>query len=821
METSDELIQRTVEQILKEAGAECSVVQRLGMGGSAPVYQARILRDTTFPLSKTNLKKDTVVALKAYTPWWRGVWELRRGRAVNFTTYLDRQRNLLESLGPNFGKSHLLQLYDVRYLDETDKIKGGWILMEYAEQELGEWWVKRVKGQRELDPRVIMQVLSQLLVAVDALHRAGFIHRDLKPGNIMVRTNENGSLGSLILADFGSIKPVGDKSDEHPAHEQPPTTSQPVTRRYAAPELLGALPRPSIASDMYSIGGVIYFLIHGHELFREIEYNEVAGAIRERVPLWFGDDDYGSGDKDWPLKGHGYLREFLLRELISIGKTLLDKIPDHRPQNASALLDLLSTAEGMDRLAADWMTTGIAPIVRSDILGRDWPRKAFEILLLFPNDKDTIRIDQVTENRKVIRRLSLDVRNQNWGIYSNRGKAILNRQFINRETRQKLQQASDALTAFVNESHPGETLSWKDKCPSIPLRWASGGALPFVHYRNRTWVSLFFRDIPTRGWNIPIGASENSIERSHLTSLIEREFTEEFVIISGAPSAGGREAFGMTDLRGEGVAFEGHDRYQRFLMRQTELRSAHDGIELRYGSSRTRRELDTPFKVHVKDASMQHRSCDNIIFSINPHELGIEVIRPYLVELESNDWLLDGEILPSPEAEWPYLVRRPILLLRADWLLGIYRNAKPNKPNSLGELLSDEDGEAAGSLECKVLPEIPTDAFRLFGDFVVVKAKDGPNVDLRAARLRKVRDKIDLLKDNRNEPAPGHGKEKEALLDERKLLEKWDGQYRPLFERVMQERQISEDPELRPLRSLCPVTWKTLELMLQHVKFKS
>lgn len=334
-------------------------------------------------------------------------------------------------------------------------------------------------------------------------------------------------------------------------------------------------------------------------------------------------------------------------------------------------------------------------------------------------------------------------------------------------------------------------------------------------------MTLFFRDIPPRGWNIPIGASENSIERNHLSSLIEREFTEEFVIISGPPGSEGREAFGMTDRRGEGVISEGLHRYEKFLTSQTRLRDAHDGIKLRYGSSRTRRELDTPFKVQVKDTSTQNKSCDNIIFSINPYELGIEVIRPYQVDLGNNEWLLDGEILPSPEAEWPYLVRRPILLLRTDWLSGVYHGVKPNKPKSLGELFSDEDGEAAGSLECKVLPNIPSDAFRLFGDFVFVRGKDGPNVDLRAARLKSVRERIDLLKDNSNVATPEHRKEWEALLDERNLLENWDKQYRLLFTRTMEERQISEIPEMTPLRSLCPVTWKTLELALHHGTLKS
>ncbi len=807
VKTEDELIQRTVQQILEGAGDECSDFERRGLGGSAPVYRATIRRDITFELSNTTLKKDSVVALKAYTPWWRGIWDFR-GHSVNFTTYLDRQRNLLELLGPKLGEFHLLQLYDVRYLDENDKTKGGWVLMEYEEQELSEWWFKRVEGQRELDPRAIIQVLSQLLVAIIAMHDAGFIHRDIKPANIMVRTNADGSLGSLILADFGSIKAVRDKSEEHLAHGQPSTTNQPVTRRYAAPELLDALPHPSVASDMYSIGAVIYFLIHGHELFHEIEYNDVAEAIRKRVPLWFFDNGYVPDDK-WPLRAHGYSREFLLCELISIGKSLLDKVPDHRPKDAPSVRDLLVTAERMDRLSADWMTGGIAPIVRSDILDHDWPRKAFGIVLVFPKDSETIQVEQVTENNKPICRLSLDIRNQNWTIYSNRGKAIVSREFVNEETRQTLRQASEALMAFTNESRPGQTLSWKECCPGIPLRWASGGALPIVRYKKHWWASLFFRDIPPRGWNIPIGASEKSTEWSDLTSLIEREFTEEFVIISGPPGSGVHEAFRMKDLRGEGVTSE---QYRKFSAAHTRLRSKHDGIELTYGGSRTRWERKSPFNVYVKDTSGEIRSCDNVVFSINPYELGIEVIRPYEVELLDNDWLLDGEILPSPDAPFPYLVRRPVLLLRMDWLLDMYSNTTPN---GLGQLVSDEEGAATRSLECKVLPNIPAGKFRLFGDFVSVKGS--PDVDLRAARLRQVREKIALLKENKNEDAPAHRNEWQSLLDEQHLLESWDEQYRKLFECVMRERQISETPEMKPLRSLCPVTWKTLELVLQHV----
>lgn len=108
---------------------------------------------------------------------------------------------------------------------------------------------------RGLPPEAALALLRQAALALDALHRNGFAHGDVKPANLMLRGN-----GELVLADFGLARRLD---------LAPPAAPAGVvagTPRYAAPEQsqCGAA---AAVSDVYSLGVVCYEMLCGKPPF--------------------------------------------------------------------------------------------------------------------------------------------------------------------------------------------------------------------------------------------------------------------------------------------------------------------------------------------------------------------------------------------------------------------------------------------------------------------------------------------------------------------------------------------------------------------------
>ncbi|QXC62476.1 serine/threonine protein kinase [Aquihabitans sp. G128] len=99
-------------------------------------------------------------------------------------------------------------------------------------------------GRGPLDETEAVQVLDDVLGALDAAHRAGIIHRDIKPSNVLADVD-----GGWKVADFGIARSSG------PTPDQDLTQTGLVvgTPRYLAPERLSGQPA-SVASDLYSVG---------------------------------------------------------------------------------------------------------------------------------------------------------------------------------------------------------------------------------------------------------------------------------------------------------------------------------------------------------------------------------------------------------------------------------------------------------------------------------------------------------------------------------------------------------------------------------------
>jgi eukaryotic-like serine/threonine-protein kinase len=121
------------------------------------------------------------------------------------------------------------------------------------------------RGAREgrLPPREVARIGAELAGALAHAHAAGLVHRDVKPGNVLLDAD-----GRAQLVDFGIAASLIETAD----HGAPGTTDAPGVRevtgtlRYMAPEQLRGRPADA-RSDLYALGLVLYELLAGHPAF--------------------------------------------------------------------------------------------------------------------------------------------------------------------------------------------------------------------------------------------------------------------------------------------------------------------------------------------------------------------------------------------------------------------------------------------------------------------------------------------------------------------------------------------------------------------------
>jgi eukaryotic-like serine/threonine-protein kinase len=140
----------------------------------------------------------------------------------------------------------IVRLFDLGVSDEH-----AWLVMEYfARGDLR----RRMKSQ--LAPRWAVGVAASIARALGALHAEGVVHRDLKPGNVMLRED-----GSIALIDFGMSK---DTARSHDLTERGLIFGTP---HYMSPEQGHGEPTDA-RSDLYSLGVILYEMLTGGKPYR-------------------------------------------------------------------------------------------------------------------------------------------------------------------------------------------------------------------------------------------------------------------------------------------------------------------------------------------------------------------------------------------------------------------------------------------------------------------------------------------------------------------------------------------------------------------------
>src|SRR6185295_11538943 len=124
-------------------------------------------------------------------------------------------------------------------------------------------------------PRVAAQLVATVARAVHHAHQRGILHRDLKPGNILLD-----AAGQPHVTDFGLAKRVESESDL--------TTSGDTmgTPAYMAPEqAAGKMRQMTTTADVYSLGVILYELLAGRVPFRGATAMEVLDQVRHAEPI--------------------------------------------------------------------------------------------------------------------------------------------------------------------------------------------------------------------------------------------------------------------------------------------------------------------------------------------------------------------------------------------------------------------------------------------------------------------------------------------------------------------------------------------------------
>jgi len=141
----------------------------------------------------------------------------------------------------------------------------------------GETLEARVRRDGPLNAKLVLEIAIQTTRALMAASAHGLIHRDLKPGNIMLTLNDNAELEVKVI-DFGLAKAIADAESEMDL-----THGEFVgTPNFASPEQFGSGP-VDVRSDIYSLGATLWFALTGKTPFAGRNIEEIHRAQQSKA----------------------------------------------------------------------------------------------------------------------------------------------------------------------------------------------------------------------------------------------------------------------------------------------------------------------------------------------------------------------------------------------------------------------------------------------------------------------------------------------------------------------------------------------------------
>ncbi|MET8422443.1 serine/threonine-protein kinase [Nocardia sp. NPDC004860] len=203
---------------------------------------------------------------------------------------------------------HAIAVYDV-VLEAGEP----WLVMEYLPSRSV---AKALALVDQLSPIEVAQIGAQVADALATAHAAGIVHRDIKPGNILV-ADRGDEVGKVKLSDFGISSGANDAAEEI----GDVITGTPA---YLPPEVARGA-RPTTASDVFSLGATLYTAIEGRPPYG---FDEDSDVIVERAAM----------AQITPPSRSGPLTEVLLH--------MMEPAPQRRPTMTEARNEILTAAFG-------------------------------------------------------------------------------------------------------------------------------------------------------------------------------------------------------------------------------------------------------------------------------------------------------------------------------------------------------------------------------------------------------------------------------------------------------------------------------------------
>jgi eukaryotic-like serine/threonine-protein kinase len=301
------------------------VLSPVGVGGMGEVYKAK---DT---------RLDRIVAIK--------VLPTRTAQSADMRSRFEREAKAISSLNhPN-----ICTLYDIGHQEGID-----FLVMEYIDGDTLAF--RLTKGA--LSVADLFAVAGQIADALDKAHKQGLVHRDLKPGNIML-TKSGAKLLDFGLAKLQQVGGIGEGASG--ATRTSPLTGEGTligTVQYMSPEQLEGK-EADARSDIFAFGATLYEMVTGKRAFEGSSQASLIGSIMKEEPK--------------PISA---IQPMSPPALELIVKQCLAKDPDNRWQTAgdlkralqwvsqsgSQLGTTMPTAVPFSRKMRDWAGWAVAAI---------------------------------------------------------------------------------------------------------------------------------------------------------------------------------------------------------------------------------------------------------------------------------------------------------------------------------------------------------------------------------------------------------------------------------------------------------------------------
>ena len=160
-----------------------------------------------------------------------------------------------------FEHPNLVKVFNVFEMNNT-----AYMVMNY---EVGKSLQQILKSRKTLNETELMKMIIPLLSGLETMHEKGFVHRDIKPGNIFIRRD-----GSPVLLDFGSARQTRAERGKEMSEEQQTVTTL-VSPGYAPIEQYSSnSSRQGPWTDIYGLGATLYKATTGTMPLAAVDRNE-------------------------------------------------------------------------------------------------------------------------------------------------------------------------------------------------------------------------------------------------------------------------------------------------------------------------------------------------------------------------------------------------------------------------------------------------------------------------------------------------------------------------------------------------------------------